>query len=100
MVIAAGYRDVSDLYNKIIPIFWGPFKVFISNNIRAADYAKNVKCPVYIIGSTADKVLNASLQEKLSRCFKISQTKIFENLAHEDYLYSDDVINYINQIIA
>jgi len=63
LIITAGYRDISDLYNKIIPIFWGPLKVFISNNIRTAEYAENVECPVYIIGSTGDKVLSSSLQE-------------------------------------
>ena len=39
LVLAAGYRDISDLYNKMIPIFWGPFKVFISNNIQTDEYA-------------------------------------------------------------
>lgn len=99
LVIAAGYRDISDLYNKIIPIFWGPLKVFISNNIRTAEYAENVKCPVYIIGSAGDKVLSASLQEKLSHSFKKPKVKIFGDIAHEDYFSSDDVIDFINQAI-
>ena len=48
LVLAAGYRDISDLYNKMIPIFWGPLKVFISNNIKTSEYAKSVTSPVYI----------------------------------------------------
>jgi pimeloyl-ACP methyl ester carboxylesterase len=99
LVIAAGYRDISDLYNRIIPVFWGPLKIFISNNIRTAEYAKNVKCPVYIIGSTGDKILSFSLQEKLSCCFRNSKIKIFDDIAHEDYFYSDNVVNFINQAI-
>lgn len=99
LVIASGYRDVSDLYNKIIPIFWGPLKVFISNNIHTAEYAKNVECPVYIIGSTDDKVLSSSLQEKLSKSFKNAKVRIFDDIAHEDYFSSDNIINYINQVI-
>ena len=71
LIIAAGYRDISDLYNKIIPVSWGPLKVFISNNIRTTEYAKNVECPVYIIGSTGDKVLSASLQENFYAILKI-----------------------------
>ena len=100
LVIAAGYRDISDLYNKIIPVFLGPLKVFISNNIRTAEYAENVESPVYIIGSTGDKVLNASLQERLSCSFKSAKLKIFDDIAHEDYFCSDNVINYINQVIG
>jgi len=99
LIIAAGYRDVSDLYNKIIPIFRGPLKIFISNNIRTAEYAKNVECPVYIIGSADDKVLSCSLQEKLSYSFKNPKIKIFDDIAHEDYFFSDNVINFINQVI-
>jgi len=100
LFIAAGYRDLSDLYNKIIPTFRGPLKVFISNNIRAAKYAENVRCPVYIIGSAGDRVLSPSLQEKLSRCFKNPKVKIFEDIAHEEYFRSDKVIDFIKQAIA
>ncbi len=100
LVIAAGYRDLSDLYNKIIPIFWGPLKVFISNNIRTAKYAENVECPVYIIGSVDDKVLGFSLQQKLSRSFRNAKVKIFDNISHEEYFCSDNVINYVNQVIG
>ena len=99
LIIVAGYRDISDLYNKIIPVFWGPLKVFISNNIRTAEYAKNVDCPVYIIGSAGDKVLSVSLQEKLSCSFKNAKIKIFDDVAHEDYFCSDNVIDFVNQVI-
>ena len=78
LVLAAGYRDISDLYNKMIPIFRGPLKVFISNNIKTSEYAKSVTSPVYIIGSKADRTLGESLQEKLSDCFENSELKIFK----------------------
>ena len=100
LIIAAGYRDISDLYNKIIPVFWGPMKVFISNNIRTAEYAADVGCPVYIIGSTGDRVLGYTLQEKLAAGFKNVQVKIFDDIVHEDYFISDDVIDYISRVIG
>lgn len=99
LFIVAGYRDVSDLYNKITPVFWGPLKVFISNNIPTAEYARNVKCPVYILGSTGDRVLNASLQAKLASGFENHTLQIFNGIAHEDYFHSDTVLSFIRQII-
>ena len=99
LVLAAGYRDISDLYNKMIPIFWGPLKVFISNNIQTSQYAKNVTGSVYIIGSKADKTLSASLQKKLSVCFENSELKIFNDITHEDYFISEKVVQYINSVI-
>lgn len=97
LVLAAGYRDVSDLYNKMTPVFFGPLKVFVSNNIKTSEYAKNVACPVYIIGSDADTTLDASLQKKVSECFENSELKIFDGINHEDYFINDNVIDYIKE---
>ena len=99
LVLLASYRDLSDLYNKIIPIFWGPFKIFISNNIEASEYAKDVACPVYIIGSKADKTLSAALQEKVSKDYADSKVKIFDNISHEYYYVTPEVIEYIKGVL-
>lgn len=99
LFLAAGYRDVSDLYNKMTPIFWGPLKVFISNNIQASEYATNVSCPVYVIGSDSDTTLSASLQEKVAGCFKNAEIRIFSGVDHEDYFVTDGVIEYIKDKI-
>lgn len=99
LILASGYRDISDLYNKMIPIFWGPLKVFISNNICTEQYAKEVTSSVYIIGSSKDKTLDAALQEKLAACFKNAKLKIFDDIVHEDYFISENVTQYVNQMI-
>ena len=95
LFLAATYRDISDLYNKMTPVFHGPLRIFISNNINVAEYAKTVSCPVYILGSDADTTLDASLQEKVSECFTNSELKIFNDINHEDYFIADDVLDYI-----
>jgi pimeloyl-ACP methyl ester carboxylesterase len=59
-----------------------------------------VDCPVYIIGSTGDRVLSASLQEKLSRSFKNPELRIFDGIAHEEYFRSEDVTAYINNVLG
>lgn len=99
LVLLATYRELSDLYNKIIPIFWGPFKVFISNNINLSEYANSVNCDTYIIGSTSDKTLNVNLQKKVKDCFANAQIKIFEDVKHENYLFDEAVIKYIVTLI-
>lgn len=95
LVLLSGYRDLADLYNKILPVFWGPLKVFISDNIKVYEYAKTVQCPTYIIGSKADRTLNSTLQEKVAGCFKEVNLKIFEDISHESYLLEEAVIQYI-----
>ena len=104
LVLASGYRDLSDLYNKIIPIFWGPLKVFIKNNIRVDQYAKKTSCPVTVIGSDADKTLSASLQQKLAALYSTSapsaECKIFHGISHEEYFAADQVAQFIKGIMA
>lgn len=97
LFLASGYRTNADLYNKIIPVFWGPNKVFIKNNIRADKYAKNTTCPVTVLGSDSDKTLSASLQKKLADCYSDSECKIFHGIKHEDYFTTDEVIEFIKE---
>ncbi|MBE5962762.1 MAG: alpha/beta hydrolase [Lachnospiraceae bacterium] len=99
LILLAGYRDVSDLYNKIIPIFWGPAKVFISNNMDVKEYAKHTQCKTYIIGSDSDKTLTAGLQRKLGECYADAIVRIFEGISHESYLLNEEVTAYVNGIM-
>jgi len=95
LVLASGYRSSADMYNKIIPIFRGPLQVFIKNNIRVDQYAKNTNCPVTIIGSDSDTTFEANLQIKLADCYKKAEYKIFQGIKHEDYFVTDEVIQFV-----
>ena len=99
LILLAGYRTSADMYNKILPIYWGPLQVFIKNNIRLNEYAKDTSCPVTVIGSDADTTLSAALQEKVASCYSSASLKIFEGVKHEDYLTTPEVIAYIKEII-
>jgi pimeloyl-ACP methyl ester carboxylesterase len=99
LVLMAAYRDLSDLYNKFTPIFWGPAKVFISNDIKLSDYAQNATCNTYIIGSNSDRTLNANLQQKVKDCFPKAQIKVFNGVNHEDYMKNELVKEFINKIL-
>ncbi len=99
LFLAAGYRDVSDLYNKIIPIFWGPLKSLIIDNIKIVEYAKKIQCPVTIIGSEADRTLSSNLQRKLANYFKNVDLHIFSDIEHEYYLTDIRVIELIQKAL-
>ena len=99
LVLASGYRTSADMYNKIIPLFWGPATIFITNNIRVDKYAKNTSCPVTVIGSDADKTLSARLQKKLAACYQNANCQIFHGIAHEDYFVTDEVVDYVKKFI-
>ncbi len=99
LVLASGYRTSADMYNKIIPVFWGPLTVFIKNNIRADLYAKNTTCPVTVIGSDADTTLSADIQKKLAGCYKNADCRIYSGIKHEDYFTTDEVVEFVNKSV-
>ena len=99
LVLASGYRSSADMYNKIIPIFFGPLQVFIKNNIRVDIYAKDTTCKVTVIGSDSDTTLDSDIQEKLAGCYKDAECVIFKGISHEDYFANDEVIKYVNEKI-
>ena len=99
LYLLAGFRDFSDLYNKIIPVFWGPFKVFISENITVAEYARQTTCPVTIIGSDADQTLKSEIQRKLAENYETADLQIFADIEHEDYLKDKRIISLIQESI-
>ncbi len=99
LFLLSGYRDLADLYNKMVPIFWGPLKAFISDNIAVCEYAKHTSCPVTVIGSDADKTLSSGLQKKLAECYEKVEIIIFPDIQHEDYLTDERVIHLIQQAV-
>ena len=99
LILTSGYRTNADLYNKIIPVFWGPNRLFIKNNIRVDKYSKRTSCPVTVIGSDADKTLSARVQKKLAACYSNSECKIFHGISHEDYFVTDEVVEFVKGIM-
>ncbi|HQC55015.1 MAG TPA: alpha/beta hydrolase [Clostridia bacterium] len=95
LYLASGYRDLADIYNKIMPIFWGPLKIFISDNMDIKSYAEKTTCPVTVIGSEKDKTLSSKLQGKVAECYKNATLKIFDDIEHEHYLKDERVVSLI-----
>lgn len=99
LILISAYRDLADLYNKIIPVFYGPTKIFISDNINLANYAKDVKCKTLIIGSYIDQTLSSKLQKRVKPNFSNSELLILDKISHDEYLETKFVINIINSEI-
>ena len=97
LFLLSGFRDSAELYNQILPFFWGPFKIFISDNINVSEYAKKTTCPVTVIGSDVDKTLKSDIQIKLADCYEISDLEIFPDIEHEFYLTDERVISLIQK---
>lgn len=95
LTLVAPYRDVSDLYNAIIPIFHSPFGWFITDNINTKEYAKAVKAKTLIITSDTDKSINCKIPYSLASNFKNASVKKFKGISHETYFSHEAVTHEV-----
>lgn len=99
LVLIAGYRDNCDLYNKFTPVFYGPLRIFVTDNIDAKTYAANIKAETLLITSDRDKSINKKIPQALSKYFKNAKFKEFKGIAHLDYLKHEEVVSCIHEFV-
>ena len=69
LILATPYANGYDLYNNMLPIFYGPMRLLVKQKLPSESYAPSVTCPVLIIASLSDEVIPYSTSERLSRLF-------------------------------
>lgn len=99
LVLIAGYRDICDLYNKIIPVFLGPLRIFVTDNIDAKTYATNVQAEALLVTSDGDKTINKKIPHALSKYFEKTIVKEFKGIDHAGYWKHEEVVSYIREFI-
>jgi hypothetical protein len=99
LVLVAPYRDIFDLYNKIIPIFNSPFGWFITDNINTKEYAKAVDEKTLIITSDSDTTIKSSIPHSLSGYFSDASVTEFKGIEHADYWSHDEVVAAVKNFI-
>lgn len=100
LVLIAPYRDVIDLYNKIIPIFHSPFGWFITDNMKTKEYAKSVEAKTLIITSDKDKTLKSSISYSLAHYFKDANVVEMNGIKHEEYWLKKQVALTIHKFLS
>lgn len=99
LVLVGPYRDVFDLYNKIIPIFNSPFGWFITDNINTKEYAKSVDEKTLIITSDSDTTIKSSIPHSLANYFSDAIVTEFKGIEHADYWSHDEVVAAVKNFI-
>ena len=69
LILAAPYANGYDIYNNILPVFKGPFKLLVKQKLPSDKYASLVTCSVLIFASRADELIPFSSSQRLSKLF-------------------------------
>jgi predicted acyl esterase len=99
LVLVGPYRDIFDLYNKIIPIFNSPFGWFITDNINTKEYAKSVDEKTLIITSDSDTTIKSSIPYSLAHYFKNATVTEFKRIKHADYWSHYEVVAKVKNFV-
>ncbi len=57
LILWAPYANGYDMYNNVINVFYGPFKLMVRFKMDSEKYIKNVECPVLILASDEDEII-------------------------------------------
>lgn len=100
LILLAPYGDMYDVYNQMLPVFYGSFRRFLTDNIDAKRYAAEVDAPTLIVTSDADKTLPQKIALSLARKFPRAETAVLSGLPHRGFRQSPEVTALITAFTA
>ena len=69
LFLLAPFANSYDLYNSILPIFYGPLRLLVKHRFLSNQYSLSITSPVLIIASESDEIVPFSSSENLKGCF-------------------------------
>lgn len=69
LIIVAPFANGYDLYNNVLPIFFGPMRLLVRQKLPSDEFAPKVTSPVLIIASRGDEIVPFSSSERLAKLF-------------------------------
>jgi pimeloyl-ACP methyl ester carboxylesterase len=97
LIIIAPYANGYDLYNNVLPVFFGPMRLLVRQKLPSDKYAPRVTCPVLIIASRRDEMIPFSSSQRLSKLFQ-GQVDFMElyNERHNFIFQAEGIYERIN----
>lgn len=100
LILAAPFANGHDLFNNVLPIFRGPLRLLVRQNLPSDRYAPYVTSPVLIIASRGDEIIPFSSSERLSRLFPGDVDFMgLDRARHNDIFQAGGVFNRIRSFL-
>ena len=100
LILIAPYANGYDLYNNVLPVFYGPMRLLVRQKLPSDEYAPKVTCPVLMIASRNDEIIPFSSSEKLSKLFLGSVEFIeLSNVYHNDIFRGGGVLRRVQYFL-
>jgi len=92
LVLVAPYRNSADMYNRYTPIYYGPMTLWLTENFKTEDYAKNISAETLLITSDGDQTLSKKFAYDLQEVFQKAQVKEYKEVTHDSYFKQSKIL--------
>ena len=100
LILAAPYANGYDLYNNVVPVFFGPLRLLVRQKLPSDEHAPFVNSPVLIIASRRDEIIPFSSSQRLSKLFSGNvEFMVLDNALHNDIFQTDGVLNRVRSFL-
>ena len=83
LILLAPFSNSYDLYNTVLPLFYGPMRLFVKHRFLSDTYAGSVRVPALVVASRDDEVIPFASSEKLYA--SLGERGSFVTLADADH---------------
>jgi hypothetical protein len=101
LFLLAPFANGYDLYNSVLPIFYGPLRLLVRNPFPSDQHAKTVSFPVLLVASRHDEVIPFSSPERLNNSFGGETTfVVLSNVGHNEIIFNRTTLDNVRAYLS
>ena len=98
MVLLAPYSNGYDIFNNVLPVFYGPLRYLVSFSMEAEEFARKVTIKPLILASRIDESVPYASSLNLSeQYFNGCDFRTFTGFGHNEFFDQDEVKSVITK---
>ena len=96
LILATPFASGYDLYNNVLPIFFGPMRLLVRQKLPSYEFAPHITCPVLIIASRSDEIIPFSSTERLASLISGEvDFMVLDGIGHNYIFQASGVLNRV-----
>jgi len=99
LFLMAPYANSFDLYNGVLPIFYGPLRLFVKHRFQSDRSARAVEAPALVVASQSDELIPYASCQKLSDCFEKSTLITLQDVSHFSVMFDRRVLEGVKEFL-
>lgn len=101
LILFAPYADGYDLYNTMVPVFYGPLRALVAFKMESVRFAESILVQPLVFSSVDDKVVPFVSSERLAKAYPEGcYFEKMQSFGHNGYWGSADVLLRVSQYIS